>query len=169
MGNGTQTAGTWGWRRHHCFRDLKHYSVEQWGLKDPPQCDPFWLLNRNVLLGQCSACLYTQESLSMLIGQSTDQRSGTQLPRHIAPCLLLSKTKWYRACGTAEATGSPGIWQESLTCNLCSCMRHTGQGISFADCRLWRGKPPTGSLAHAPFAKSQFIFIYRTWFPWRVY
>lgn len=91
------------------FLDLKHYSVEQWGLKDPPQCDPFWLLNRNVVSGRCSACLYTRESLSMLIGKPTDQRSGTQLPKHITPCLLLSESKWYCACGTAEGAGSPRI------------------------------------------------------------
>lgn len=100
------------------FLDLKHYSLKQWGLKDPPQCNPFWLLNRNVLSGRCSACLYTRESLSMLIGQPTNQWSGTQLPEHITPCLLVSKSKCYCGCGAAESAGRSSVWQGSLTCNF---------------------------------------------------
>lgn len=65
------------------FLYLKSLSSETVGIRGPPQCDPFWLLNKNVLSGRCSASLYTQESLSMLIGQPTDYRSGTQLPEHI--------------------------------------------------------------------------------------
>lgn len=79
--------------------DLKHFA-ERWELKDPLLFHPFWLLNRNVLFGRCSACLYTRESLSMLIGQPSDHWSGTQLPKHITPCLLFSRFRWYFACGT---------------------------------------------------------------------
>lgn len=109
-----QTAGIFNESGYHAplFLDLKHYAVEQWGLKDPPQCDPFWLLKRNVLSGRCSACLYTRESLSMLIGQPTNQRSRTQLPERITHCLLLNESKW--------CCRSPRIWQGGLTCNFIS-------------------------------------------------
>lgn len=114
------------------FPDLKHYSVEQLGLKDPPRCDPFWLLKRTVLSGRCSACLYTRESLSMLISQPTNRRSGTQRLECIALLLLVNESTRQR--GTSEAAGSERV---VVTCNFVTCVCHTGAtggSHQFIDC-----------------------------------
>lgn len=80
--------------------DLKHYSVEQWGLKDPPQCDPFWLWKQKCAIWAVF-CLPVRMGVFVNANWPTYRpvKWNTASQTHHAFFLLLSESKWYCGCG----------------------------------------------------------------------